>query len=57
MDRLKTLRTYLEHFDQSPDFGDREAVEAIRQLLLMRIREEESARQRFDWMEVRAEAA
>lgn len=43
MHRLETLRAYLHHFDNSPDFGDRETVAAIRKHLMMRIREAESA--------------
>jgi hypothetical protein len=42
-DLLQTLRTQLHHFDHSPDFGDAEAVAVIRQHLLLRIREAESA--------------
>jgi hypothetical protein len=41
MDLLKTLRANLEHFENSPDFGDAEAVEAIRRHLRVRIREAE----------------
>ena len=41
MDLLRTLRANLEHFESSPDFGDREAVEAIRRHLKVRIREAE----------------
>lgn len=43
MQRLEVLNTYLRHFDQSPDFGDSEAVAEIRRLLHDRIRETESA--------------
>ena len=43
MQRLEVLNTYLQHFDESPDFGDGEAVAEIRRLLLCRIREVESA--------------
>jgi hypothetical protein len=42
-DRLQSLLAALEHFDQSPDFGDGEAVAAIRRHLMIRIREAESA--------------
>ena len=42
-DRLGRLRAQLRHFEQSPDFGDKEAVDAIRQFLLLRIREAEGA--------------
>jgi len=41
MNLLETLRANLEHFEKSPDFGDAEAVEAIRRHLQMRIREAE----------------
>ncbi len=57
MDRLKTLRAYLEHFEQSPDFGDRDSVEQIRRHLLLRIRETESSMQCRDRLELRSEAA
>jgi hypothetical protein len=57
MDRLKNLRAYLEHFEQSPDFGDRDSVEEIRRHLLVRIREAESSTQCRDWFELRSEAA
>jgi len=40
---LKILREQLQHFDQSPDFGDAEAVAVIRRHLLLRIREAEYA--------------
>ena len=39
--RLQALRAQLQHFNDSPDFGDAEAVEIIRQHLLLRIREAE----------------
>jgi hypothetical protein len=42
---VQTLRAQLQHFDQSPDFGDAEAVAAIRKHLLLRIREAEHAEQ------------
>src|SRR5215469_1169979 len=42
-DRLQSLLEALDHFDQSPDFGDAEAVAAIRRHLTIRIREAESA--------------
>lgn len=38
---IESLRTKLQHFDHSPDFGDAEAVAVIRQHLLLRIREAE----------------
>jgi hypothetical protein len=41
MDVLSTLRNNLEHFDNTPDFGDGETVEFIRRHLHMRIREAE----------------
>jgi hypothetical protein len=41
-DLLNRLEEQLRHFDRSPDFGDAEAVAAIRQYLLVRIREAES---------------
>ena len=46
-DVLYKLRAQLEHFDCSPDFGDADAVAAIRQHLLLRIREAESSMRRF----------
>jgi hypothetical protein len=42
-DRLQSLLATLQHFDHSPDFGDSEAVAAIRRHLMIRIREAESA--------------
>jgi hypothetical protein len=42
-DRLQSLMAALEHFNQSPDFGDSESVAAIRRHLMIRIREAESA--------------
>ena len=42
MDLLHRLQAQLQHFDRSPDFGDAEAVAAIRLHLLGRIREAES---------------
>jgi hypothetical protein len=42
-DRAEELRSQLRHFENSPDFGDADAVAAIRSLLLLRIREAESA--------------
>lgn len=41
-DLLYRLQAQLQHFDRSPDFGDAEAVAAIRRHLLVRIREAES---------------
>lgn len=42
-DRLQTLQANLQHFNLSPDFGDGEAVAAIRVYLIVRIREAEDA--------------
>jgi hypothetical protein len=56
-DVLKTLQAQLEHFNQSPDFGDAEAVAVIRQHLLLRIREAESAMRCREWLLPRAVAA
>ena len=39
--RLQALQAQLQHFNDSPDFGDAEAVKIIRQHLLLRIREAE----------------
>jgi hypothetical protein len=41
MDVLSTLRNNLEHFENSPDFGDGETVDFICRHLHMRIREAE----------------
>lgn len=41
MDLVEKLRANLQHFENSPDFGDAEAVEAIRRHLKVRIREAE----------------
>jgi len=49
--RLETLRGYLHHFENSPDFGDGEAVAAIREHLLMRIREVENSIRCPDWVQ------
>jgi hypothetical protein len=58
---LDALQAQLRHFDHSPDFGDAEAVEVIRQHILMRIREAEGAMRRPAWLRReetrRAEAA
>jgi hypothetical protein len=58
---IRVLRAQLEHFDRSPDFGDGEAVQVIRQHLLTRIREVEGAMRCRAWLEpqqiLRAEAA
>lgn len=42
---LRMLHAQLHHFEQSPDFGDQDAVAVIRQHLLRRIREAESGMQ------------
>lgn len=59
MDQLAALRASLEHFEQSPDFGDSDAVEIIRRHLMVRIRETEGALRCPPWVEVamNAEAA
>ena len=59
MDQLTALRASLEHFEQSPDFGDPESVEVIRRHLELRIRQAEGA-MRFPvrlQVNVRVEAA
>jgi hypothetical protein len=43
MDQLTALRASLEHFEQSPDFGDSESVDVIRRHLELRIRQAEGA--------------
>ena len=50
-DRVEALRAQLSHFEQSPDFGDAEAVAVIRRHLLLRIREAESASRIRFWLE------
>lgn len=59
MDQLTALRANLEHFEQSPDFGDAEAAEVIRRHLKVRIREAEGALRCPPWLQidVKAEAA
>jgi len=57
MDRLLALRASLEHFEQSPDFGDSDSVAAIRRCLELRIRETEDALRRPPWAKARVEAA
>jgi hypothetical protein len=57
MDRLTALRASLEHFEESPDFGDSESVAAIRRHLELRIRETEDALRRPPWTKVHIEAA
>ena len=42
---LQTLREQLQYFDESPGFGDAEAVAVIRRHLLQRTREAEHAAQ------------
>ena len=41
MDLIEKLRSNLQHFETSPDFGDPETVEAICRHLKLRIREAE----------------
>ena len=53
MDQLAELRASLRHFEQSPDFGDMEAVEVIRRHLEVRIREAEGALRCPPWVQVR----
>jgi hypothetical protein len=57
MQRLEELRAQLRHFEQSPDFGDGDAVERIRQHLLLRIREAEATMQTQQRMHPRGKAA
>ena len=57
MQRLEELRAQLQHFDQSPDFGDADAVEEIRQHLLLRIREAERSLQTQQRIDPRGKAA
>jgi hypothetical protein len=52
MDQLTALRASLWHFEQSPDFGDTEAVEVIRRHLEVRIREAEGALRCPPWVQV-----
>jgi hypothetical protein len=47
---IRALKAQLHHFDHSPDFGDGEAVQAIRRHLLQRIREAEGALRRPPWL-------
>jgi len=47
---VRALRAQLHHFDHSPDFGDAESVEAIRRLLLLRIRQAEGAMRCPVWL-------
>jgi hypothetical protein len=42
---LFRLRAELQHFEESPDFGDADSVAVIRQHLLLRIREVEGSLQ------------
>jgi len=53
MAQLAALRASLEHFEQSPDFGDAETVKEIRRHLELRIREAEGALRCPPWMQVR----
>ena len=52
MNPLANLRETLRHFEQSPDFGDAEAVDAIRRHLQVRIREAEGALRCPPWLRV-----
>ena len=52
LDQLATLRAALEHFEQSPDFGDSDAVEVIRQHLKVRIREAEGRLRCAPWLQI-----
>jgi hypothetical protein len=56
VNQLTELRASLEHFEQSPDFGDSESVQAIRRHLELRIRQAEGALRRPPWVQVRVEA-
>jgi predicted trehalose synthase len=58
-EQLASLHAALTHFELSPDFGDAEAVDAIRRHLQNRIREAEGALRRPPWMQlaIKAEAA
>lgn len=56
-DRLQSLRASLQHFDHYSDFGDSEAVEAIRRHLMIRIRDAELAVQYSKLQTPHAEAA
>jgi len=49
-DQLTALRTSLEHFEQSPDFGDSDCVAAIRIHLQLRIRQAEGALRCPPWV-------
>lgn len=48
---LERLRANLQHFESSPDFGEREAVEAIRRHLAVRIREAEGLARMLEYEE------
>jgi hypothetical protein len=52
MDQLAALRASLQHFEQSPDFGDSESVEIIRRHLMVRIREAEGALRCPPWVRI-----
>ena len=53
-ERLDSLLATLQHFDCSPDFGDSEAVAAIRKHLMVRIREAESVLRCTEQLEAKA---
>ena len=53
---IRALKAQLHHFDHSPDFGDGEAVQVIRQHLLLRIREAEGAVRCQVWLRSEAKA-
>ena len=55
-EQLNNLRAALNHFDLSPDFGDAEAVDAIRRHLQVRIREAEGALRCPPWTQKSANA-
>jgi hypothetical protein len=52
LEQLSTLRASLEHFEESPDFGDSETVDVIRRHLMVRIREAEGALRRPPWAQL-----
>lgn len=54
--RLETLRAYLHHFENSPDFGDSQSVAAIHKLLVRRIREVENSIRCPDWAQPASKA-
>jgi hypothetical protein len=52
MDQLANLRASLQHFEQSPDFGDSESVRAICRHLELRIKEAEGALRFPAWVQI-----